>query len=155
MISGRNREEDKEKAKQQEVVQNWCKIGSQIKVRDEWMNKWLKKVLGECLFLLKPTKWRSVTSTDHNNDKSPHLYTYSNLFHNPCWQNHLFSSHMSKRIIPFSVRIFRQLSPKWLWHPITEHQRQIKELMQQTIARALWFAVFMVKVGFTEWHISS
>lgn len=49
-----------------------------------------------------------------------------------------FSSHMSKRIISFSIRMFSQLSPKWLWHSITEHQRQIKEPMPSLLLPVLY-----------------
>lgn len=49
-----------------------------------------------------------------------------------------FSSHMSKRIISFSTRMFSQLSPKWLWHSITEHQRQIKEPMPSLLLPVLY-----------------
>lgn len=49
----------------------------------------------------------------------------------------IFSSHIGKWIISFTIRMFSQRSPKWLWLPITEHQRQIKKPMQSLLLLVL------------------
>lgn len=114
-------------------MQNWRPNKS-----PRWRNDWIKKVLRECLFLLKPIKWIWITSTDHNNGKRPFCTPTPTCLLILVGIITFISSHMSNRIISFSIRMFLQLSPKWLWHPISKHQRQIKTPMQSLLLLVLY-----------------